>query len=165
MRLLREALRRLIKPQLKLNIENSKFLENEVTYLGHITSKNGIKAEPRQIECMQNFPKPTSLTEVQRFLGMCNYYRIYVQDFAKKKTTPQLVQKRYSVYLDWKLWKCFQHNEEIADNIASFNFSVIRRNVHLDLRRVRLRGWCCFPKAKFQMTNQFNISDLGSRSK
>lgn len=81
--ILEKVFQQLITHKLKLNISKSKFFNQEVSYLGHIISGNGIKADPKKIDCMVKFPKPTTLTEVQRFLGMCNYYRRYVQNFAK----------------------------------------------------------------------------------
>lgn len=81
--LLRKVFDCLINHKLKLNVAKSKFFAREVSYLGHIISGNGMKADPKKIECMVKFPRPETLTEVQRFLGMCNYYRRYVQDFAK----------------------------------------------------------------------------------
>lgn len=54
-----------------------------MTYLGHIISKEGIKADQKKTECMNKFPRPNTITEIQRFLGMCNYYRRYVCNYAK----------------------------------------------------------------------------------
>lgn len=82
-KLLTEVLKRLEENNLKLKIEKSSFFKNEVSYLGHIISENGIKADPKKTECMTNFPKPNNITEMQRFLGMCNYYRRYVKNYAK----------------------------------------------------------------------------------
>lgn len=81
--ILKKVFHCLIKHKLKLNIEKSKFFSEKVSYLGHIITSSGMRADPKKIECMISFPRPTTLTETQRFLGMCNYYRRYVQDYAK----------------------------------------------------------------------------------
>lgn len=68
---------------LKLKVEKSSFICSEVKYLGHVIDCNGTRSDPKKVECINNFPKPTSLIEVQRFLGMANYYRKYVLNYAK----------------------------------------------------------------------------------
>lgn len=83
MNILRAVLQRLIRHNIKLKVNKSEFLKGEVAYLGHILSKDGVKADHRKIDCMKQFPQPTSVTETQRFLGMTNYYRRYVDQYAK----------------------------------------------------------------------------------
>lgn len=77
------VIKRLIKHNLKLNMEKSLFMRSQVAYLGHIISKDGIKVDSKKTDCVAKFPRPNSVVEVQRFLGMCNYYRRYVQNYAK----------------------------------------------------------------------------------
>lgn len=83
MNVLGEVFQRLIKHNIKLKINKSEFLKREVAYLGHILTKDGVKADHKKIECMKQFPRPTSVTEMQKFLGMTNYYRRYVDQYAK----------------------------------------------------------------------------------
>lgn len=82
-KILEKILQKLIHHNLKLNIEKSIFFHDHVTYLGHIISKDGIKVDPKKTECLNNFPRPSTVVELQRFLGMCNYYRRYVYNYAK----------------------------------------------------------------------------------
>ena len=51
------------------------FVRNEVTFLGHVISQDGIKCSPKLIEKIKNFPKPETITDLRRFLGLCSYYR------------------------------------------------------------------------------------------
>lgn len=71
--ILNEVLQLLRKHCLKLKIEKCKFFRHTVNYLGHIVSEDGCKADPKTIECIEKYPFPKSLVEVQRFTGMCNY--------------------------------------------------------------------------------------------
>lgn len=73
MKILESVVKRLIQHNLKLNIEKSMFLRSHVSYLGHIISKDGIKMDPKKTECVSKFPRPNSVVETQRFLGMTNY--------------------------------------------------------------------------------------------
>lgn len=51
--------------------------------MGHIINANGVETDPEKVENIRNFPIPDNLTRVQRFLGMANYYRKYIKNFAK----------------------------------------------------------------------------------
>ena len=54
----------------------------ELEYLGHIVSKDGLKADPAKCKAIQEWPQPTNLGELQFFLGMANYYSKFVPYFA-----------------------------------------------------------------------------------
>ena len=51
-------------------------------FLGHIVSAEGVQADPSKTEKIAQWPTPTSIWEVQQFLGLANYYRRFVKDFA-----------------------------------------------------------------------------------
>ena len=68
---------------LKIKVEKCSFLQERVKYLGHVVSKNGIEADPDKISKVQLWPTPQCVKEVQQFLGLANYYRRFIQNFAK----------------------------------------------------------------------------------
>ena len=51
-------------------------------YLGHVVSKDGLKADPEKNKAIQEWPLPTNLGELQFFLGMAYYYSKFVTYFA-----------------------------------------------------------------------------------
>jgi len=69
----------------KLYAKRSKceFWLEEVTFLGHVISKEGIKVDSQKVKAVTEWPRPTSITEVQSFLRMARYYRQFVQDFLR----------------------------------------------------------------------------------
>lgn len=83
-KLISEVLARLRKYNFKLKTEKCVFLKKEITYLGHIISKNGIRPNPKKTECVAKYPIPETVKQVQRFLGCVNYYRKYIPEFARK---------------------------------------------------------------------------------
>lgn len=51
--------------------------------LGHNISNLGIGTSDNNVEAVRKFPQPKNVKELQRFLGLCVYYRKFVKDFAK----------------------------------------------------------------------------------
>ena len=42
-------------------------------------SQGGIAMDPSKIEAVMNWERPTSVTEIRRFLGLANYYRRFIK--------------------------------------------------------------------------------------
>ncbi|XP_070044551.1 uncharacterized protein, partial [Nicotiana tomentosiformis] len=65
-----------------------------VAFLGHVVSAEGIKVDPKKIDVVQNWPRPTSVTEIRSFLGLAGYYRRFVEGFSSiASTLTRLTQK------------------------------------------------------------------------
>jgi len=80
---LEEVFNRLREANVKLNPVKCHFARKEVLYLGHVVTPNGIKPNPAKISVVKEFPIPKNLKELRNFLGLANYYRKFVKDFAK----------------------------------------------------------------------------------
>ena len=44
-----------------------------MSYIGHLLTCNGVKADPEKIEAIMKMPKPIDVNGIQRFLGLVNY--------------------------------------------------------------------------------------------
>ena len=55
----------------------------QVAFLGHVVSKDGIQVDPKKIEAVADWPRPTTVTKIRSFLGLAGYYRRFVKDFSK----------------------------------------------------------------------------------
>ncbi|KAL0811118.1 hypothetical protein ABMA28_010384 [Loxostege sticticalis] len=61
-----------------LQKEKCDFFKDEIGYLGHIISKDGIKKAPEKVKAMTDAPIPSNVSQLQSFLGLVNYYRNFV---------------------------------------------------------------------------------------
>ena len=58
---------RLRKANLKLQPDKCEFLKTEVTYLGHVISKNGVKPDPKKLDAVRYFPRPKTSKNINNF--------------------------------------------------------------------------------------------------
>jgi len=79
---LRMVLQRLKDHQLYAKISKCDFFVNEIEYLGHVIDSNGMQPNPKLVRALQEFPQPTTLKELQSFLGLANYYRKFIEKFS-----------------------------------------------------------------------------------
>ncbi|XP_048747335.2 uncharacterized protein K02A2.6-like [Ostrea edulis] len=81
-----ERLERVLKAvrheKIKLNKKKCKIQMNEVKYMGHIFGEDGLKTCNDRIKAISEFPEPTNVKELQRFLGMVNYIGKFIQNQA-----------------------------------------------------------------------------------
>lgn len=49
----------------------------------HIISKDGVLIDPKKVEAMVGWPRPTSVTEIRSFLRLAGYYQRFVESFLK----------------------------------------------------------------------------------
>lgn len=80
---LRQVFQRLREAGLKLKPSKCTFGQQQVRYLGHIVNEDGIETDPDKIKVVRDYPVPTNVKEVRRYLGFIGYYRKYVKDYCK----------------------------------------------------------------------------------
>ena len=56
---------------------------SRVNFLGHVVSAKGVSLESGKVDVVQKWPVPQTVTHVQQFLGLCNYYRRFIVRFSK----------------------------------------------------------------------------------
>jgi len=81
--LVEEVLRRLEENDLFVKPEKCRWKVKEVEFLGVIIGPKGVEMQKEKVEEVLNWPAPRNVKEVQKFLGLANYYRRFIKDFAK----------------------------------------------------------------------------------
>ena len=77
---------RLRKAGLKVKPSKCEMLREEVKFLGHIVTRDGIMCDPGKIEAVKNYTIPKNVTDVRSFLGFVGYYRKFIRDFSSIAT-------------------------------------------------------------------------------
>ncbi len=90
---------RLRAANLKLKVGKCVFLREQVNYLGHTISRQGIAPDVSKVEKVQHFPVPTDVLTLRQFLGLASYYRRFIKNFAAVSSPLLLIKK--GVLFEW----------------------------------------------------------------
>ena len=77
------VLTRLNQYELLINLEKCTLGVTELVFLGHLISSSGFKPNPDKVKAIQDFPQPTNVDELRRFLGLVNSYRRLIAHAAE----------------------------------------------------------------------------------
>ena len=67
----------------RINVAKSELMRQQVKYLGFVVGKEGILMDPKYRQALVDFPPPTSPKKLARFLGMVQYYKLFLKDLSK----------------------------------------------------------------------------------
>jgi hypothetical protein len=91
---LRIMLQWLREHQLYAKFSKWEFWIDEVPFLGHVISLEGIVVDPDKVQDVLDWKPPTSVTQVCSFLGLAGYYRRFIPNFSKiAKPITELLKK------------------------------------------------------------------------
>jgi len=109
----RAVLFRLQRATLTLNIQKCEFWQGRLKFLGHIVDAQDVHADPEKTSAIGHFPTPTTVTELQRFMGMVNHLGKFVPGLADiNAPLRQLLRKDSAWYWDEAQQTAFQHVKE-----------------------------------------------------
>ncbi|XP_062173566.1 uncharacterized protein LOC133879031 [Alnus glutinosa] len=63
-------------------LKKCEFWLEEVSFLGHVASKNGLTVDPAKVQAVVEWERPTSLREIRSFLGLASYYKRFIEGFS-----------------------------------------------------------------------------------
>src|SRR4051812_29002294 len=80
---LRWILEKLREHKLYAMFSKCEFWLNEVGFLGHIVSGDGIVVDPAKVSAVTEWESRKSVNDVCSFLGLAGYYRRFIENFQK----------------------------------------------------------------------------------
>ncbi|MCO5578975.1 hypothetical protein L7F22_032826 [Adiantum nelumboides] len=80
--------------RLLINAKKSEFFLEEIYFLGHIVSKNGVRMDPAKVEAIKSWPDLKTVHDVRSFLGLCSYYKRFIRNFAEIASPLHALQKK-----------------------------------------------------------------------
>lgn len=108
---------RLEAVNLKLKPAKCAFAQRELIYLGHLVSQSGIAVDPAKIAAIRGFPRPANVRQLRSFIGLANYYRNFVEGYARLCRPLNALLSKTAVWL----WTPDHENafERIKDALCS----------------------------------------------
>ena len=104
--LVAEVIRRLEENDLYVKPEKCKWKVREVEFLGVVIRLEGIKMEKKKVKGVLEWPTPKCVKDVQKFLGLANYYRRFIEGFTTvARPLHDMVKKD-------KKWEWMERQEE-----------------------------------------------------
>jgi RNase H-like domain found in reverse transcriptase/Reverse transcriptase (RNA-dependent DNA polymerase)/Integrase zinc binding domain/Integrase core domain len=123
---------------LSINVGKSKFCQQMLEYLGYVIDSNsGLRMNPEKIAPILNYPTPTKVKEVQRFLGVVGWYQRFIKNYAGI-TAPisKLTSKEYKKKFSWtpEAENAFQKLKSVlvSSDVLSFPDYNLPFQVHTD---------------------------------
>ena len=106
------VLKLLEEKQLYAKTSKCFFGVQEVEYLGHIVSREGVKVDRNKIKAIKEWKIPTSIKHLRGFLGLIGYYRKFFKNYGKIAAPLTTLLKKDSFSWTPKAMKAFEHLKE-----------------------------------------------------
>jgi len=111
-KLVEEVLKRLEENDLFIKLEKCKWKVREVEFLGVVIGPKGVEIQ-KKIEEVLSWPVPRNVKKVQKFLGLANYYRRFIENFARiAAPLHMLVRKEQK-------WKWERKQEKVFEKLKT----------------------------------------------
>ncbi|XP_075500077.1 uncharacterized protein LOC142538652 [Primulina tabacum] len=114
---LRTVLQLLRENQLYAKLKKCEFLLEQVAFLGHTVSKDGISVDSSKTESIKQWSIPKTVLEFKSFLRLAGYYRRFIEDFSKI-AFPLTSLTRKSTKFEWTI-ECQQAFQALKDKLTS----------------------------------------------
>ncbi|KAI2657297.1 Transposon Tf2-9 polyprotein [Labeo rohita] len=96
-----QVLQKLRQHHLYLKAEKCEFHLTTIQFLGYVIGPDGISMDASKVAAIRDWPQPTSVKELQRFLGFANFYRRFINQFSLLSATLTNLLKGKTKTLTW----------------------------------------------------------------
>ena len=78
-----EVLKRLEENNLYIKLEKCVWRVQKIGFLGVVIGPDGIEMEKEKMDGVLSWPEPKNVKDIRKFLGLANYYRRFIKNFAQ----------------------------------------------------------------------------------
>ena len=112
------VLSRLKEHELYVAPKKCEFFEENIDFLGLLIGKDGLQVNPEKVEILKTWPKPASVTDIRSFLGLLQFFRRFIPDFAKIASPLTDLTKKGSGVHKWNE-ECDKSFQKLKDAITT----------------------------------------------
>ena len=121
--------RRLNQHGLRLKPSKCTFFSDEIKFLGHMVTSKGLQKDPTKIQAILDWPRPTTVTQVRQFMGLCGFIRKFIPNFATIASPITDLTRGYSNLKSKK-----KHNRAIEQ--TKFEWTQTQEDAFLRLKNI-----------------------------
>ncbi|KAJ9533992.1 hypothetical protein QJQ45_027094 [Haematococcus lacustris] len=92
------------KNKLYAKMSKCEFMQLTLRFLGHVISAGAISVDPDKVRAIVDWPVPSSLTQLQSFLGAANFVRKFVHNFSAISAPLTDLCGKLSATFPWHSW-------------------------------------------------------------
>lgn len=134
---LAEVCEKIRSANLTLHPDKCALVQNEVTFLDHKISKEGIETDDEKTNAVRNWPTPRNVKEMRSFIGLCSYHRRLVKGFATiAKPLHQLTEKGRQFELTEECDNAFGTLKHFLVEAPMFGYPMDRGEIQDGVERV-----------------------------
>lgn len=93
------VLRRLEEYGIKVNEKKCKFLQNDIEYLGHVISAEGLRPQESNLRALREAPEPSNKDELRAYLGLITYYHNFIPNLSARLSSFYELLKKDATWL------------------------------------------------------------------
>ena len=119
---------------LKLNPKKCQIRKEEILYVGHLLTKDGLKPDPEKIRAVQEMTQPSNTKELKTFLGFIQYLAKFLPNMAEVSAPLRKLLEKNTVW-HWEKQQedSFQQLKRMATSAPVLSYYDAKKPVTLSV--------------------------------